>query len=115
MRATQVGIEFDLERTGRCQLGGPHSRAMTPVCVTNQSSPRLRIVADRAGEHLAVAIPGEHLLGEHRIGLVAVDGALAVEFLVGHPIDEANAVFAKKMLAWYRDCQILVGPEGGDE
>jgi hypothetical protein len=28
--------------------------------------------------------------------------------------DEANAVFAKKMPAWYRDCQVLAGPVGDD-
>ncbi|MEI9888547.1 MAG: hypothetical protein WDN08_19010 [Rhizomicrobium sp.] len=26
--------------------------------------------------------------------------------------DEKNAVFAKKILAWYRDCQVLAGPVG---
>ena len=26
--------------------------------------------------------------------------------------DEANAHFAKKVLAWYRDCELLVWPEG---
>ena len=29
--------------------------------------------------------------------------------------DEANAHFAKKVLAWYRDCQLLVGPVGEDD
>ncbi|HXC53672.1 MAG TPA: hypothetical protein VNU97_00095 [Rhizomicrobium sp.] len=29
--------------------------------------------------------------------------------------DEANAVFAKKILAWYRDCQVLAGPVGDEE
>ena len=28
--------------------------------------------------------------------------------------DEANAAFARKMLAWYRDCQVLAGPVGDD-
>ncbi|HEY4942581.1 MAG TPA: hypothetical protein VII56_14225 [Rhizomicrobium sp.] len=29
--------------------------------------------------------------------------------------DEANALFAKKVFAWYRDCQVLAGPVGDDE
>ena len=29
--------------------------------------------------------------------------------------DEANAAFAKKVLAWYRDCQLLAGPVGEEE
>ncbi len=29
--------------------------------------------------------------------------------------DEANAAFAKKILAWYRDCELLFGPVGEEE